>query len=222
MIVVLLGPPGTGKGTQAKLIEERFSLAHISTGDMLRAEVASGSDLGEKVKGYLDAGELVPDDLIVEMIAERIENPDAKKGFILDGFPRTVSQAEMLDKMLENRGLAVDVVLNLIVSEDKIVSRLSNRLYCPSCGRCYNLSTTPPKREGICDGCGTRLVRRSDDSEEVVRHRLQVAAERTAPVIKYYRNQGKLVDIDGEGSIEEVFSSIISVLERVKGKEGRG
>jgi adenylate kinase len=219
MIVVFLGPPGTGKGTQAKLIHERFLLPHISTGDILRAAVASGSNLGRKVKRYLDAGELVPDDLMVELIADRIEGDGYQQGFILDGFPRTVPQAEMLDKMLNNRGKGVTLVLNLILSTEKIISRLLGRLHCSSCGACYNIELDTLKDSMVCDSCGGELVRRSDDTEEVIRRRIEVYDKKTAPVITYYRRQGKLVDIDGNGTIEKVFKKIVLAVEKLKERE---
>jgi adenylate kinase len=203
MRIVLMGPPGAGKGTQAKLLAERLGLRHISTGDLLREEVRSGTELGRKAKGYMDRGELVPDDLIIEMLGGKLDG-----SFILDGFPRTIRQAEALARVTE-----VDRVLNLRLSEEEVVRRLSARRVCEHCGRNYNLLTNPPKVEGICDGCGRRLIQRDDDKPEVIRRRYRVYEAETAPVKEFYQRLGVLAEIDGARPIEEVFQEALRLLE---------
>ncbi|MFQ6090550.1 MAG: adenylate kinase [Candidatus Bipolaricaulia bacterium] len=203
MKVVLLGPPGAGKGTQAGLLAERLGLEHISTGDLLREEVHKRTELGRKAKGYMDRGELVPDDLIIEMLAGRLN-----RDFILDGFPRNLRQAEALAEVAE-----VDRVLDLELTEEEVVRRLSARRVCEGCGRNYNLLTNPPVTEGVCDACGGRLIQREDDRPEVIRRRYRVYEEETAPVKEFYRRLGLLAELDGARSIEEVFQEALQLLE---------
>lgn len=202
MKIILLGPPGAGKGTQAGLLAERLGLEHISTGDLLREEVRKRTELGRKAKGYMDRGELVPDDLIIEMLKGRLNG-----NFILDGFPRNLRQAEALCEIT-----AVDRVLDLELTEDEVVRRLSARRVCERCGRNYNLRTNPPKIAGVCDACGGRLIQREDDKPEVIRRRFRVYEEETAPVKEFYRRLGVLAEVDGARPIAEVFQEALQLL----------
>ncbi len=202
--IVLLGAPGAGKGTQAQLLAAKLGLVHISTGDILREEVRRGTELGNQAKEYMDRGDLVPDELIVAMIAERIRDRD---GFILDGFPRTTAQAEALEKLAP-----VERVINLQLPEEEVVRRLSARRVCEDCGKIYNLITSPPQREGVCDECGGRLIQRDDDKPEVIRRRFRVYTEETAPLKDFYRQRGLLREVDATGTVEEVFNRIEAAL----------
>jgi len=213
MNIVFLGPPGAGKGTQAKILIERCGIPQISTGDMLREHRAKGTELGKKAQEYMDKGQLVPDEIILGMVKERLSQPDCQKGFILDGFPRTVAQAEALDKLLSEMGKKLDFALALIVPDDLLVERLTGRRTCKNCGMMYHIKYKPPKVEGKCDVCGGELYQRPDDNEETVRNRLKVYHEQTAPLIEYYKNKGILREIDGSKSIEEITQQIISILE---------
>jgi adenylate kinase len=213
MNIVFLGPPGAGKGTQAKILIERYGIPQVSTGDMLREHRAKGTELGKKAQEYMDKGQLVPDEVILGMVKERLSQPDCQKGFILDGFPRTVAQAEALDKLLSEMGKKLDFALALIVPDDLLVERLTGRRTCKNCGMMYHIKYKPPKVEGKCDVCGGELYQRPDDNEETVRNRLKVYHEQTAPLIEYYKNKGILRDIDGSKSIEEITQQIISILE---------
>ena len=213
MNIVFLGPPGAGKGTQAKILIERYGIPQISTGDMLREHRAKGTELGKKAQEYMDKGQLVPDEIILGMVKERLSQPDCQKGFILDGFPRTVAQAEALDKLLSEMGKKLDFALALIVLDDLLVERLTGRRTCKNCGMMYHIKYKPPKVEGKCDVCGGELYQRPDDNEETVRNRLKVYHEQTAPLIEYYKNKGILREIDGSKSIEEITQQIISILE---------
>ncbi len=205
MRVVIMGPPGAGKGTQAKRLLERFDMVHLSSGDILRAERAAGSELGEKLKSHMDAGELVPDEIVVEIMAGAIARQDADKGVLLDGFPRTVAQAEALDKQLEQLGLALEAVLLIEADESLLVDRITGRRSCPDCGRVYHVKNIPPAEEGVCDACETELVQRDDDTEEVVRRRLSAYRSQTEPVIEYYAADGrKIIRLDGGAPLEEV------------------
>lgn len=213
MNIILLGPPGAGKGTQAKRLEEKYGLTQLSTGDMLRAERKSGSDLGRKVQAVMDAGQLVSDDLIIELIAHRIDQLEGGKGFILDGFPRTVPQAEALDRMLKEKGLRLDSVIEMTVDEAALVDRIAGRFSCAKCGASYHDRYHRPKSEGVCDVCGSRdFVRRADDNPEAVKTRLEAYRRQTAPILPYYRAKGVLHPVDGMAEIGEVARQIETIL----------
>ncbi len=215
MNVILLGPPGAGKGTQAKRLEERHHLVQLSTGEMLRALVASGSPLGKEAKAVMDAGKLMPDELMVQMISDRIDEPDCKDGFILDGFPRTAAQAESLDQMLAKKGLKLDRVIQLEVDEEALVGRITGRFSCTACGAGYHDEFQRPKVEGVCDSCGgTEFRRRDDDNEATVRARLEAYHAQTAPILPYYAQAGVLQGVDGMADIDEVTRQIEGVLGR--------
>lgn len=204
MRIILVGPPGAGKGTQAESIKKKYDIAHISTGDILRTNVKAGTELGKTAREYMDAGKLVPDDLIIAMVELRLQEPDTKNGFLLDGFPRTQRQAEALDELLERLGLSLDAVVELDVSDDVVVKRLSSRRICKQCGEIYNTLTKPVGTEGVCGICGGEVIRRDDDRESVIRRRLSVFHEQTAPLIEYYRNKGLLVTVDASGAKDSI------------------
>lgn len=204
MRIILVGPPGAGKGTQAESIKKKYDIAHISTGDILRANVKAGTELGKTAKQYMDAGNLVPDDLIIAMMEFRLQEPDTKNGFLLDGFPRTRRQAEALDELLERLGLSLDAVVELDVSDEVVVKRLSSRRVCRQCGEIYNTLTKPAGTEGVCGICGGEVIRRDDDKESVIRSRLSVFHEQTAPLIKYYRDKRLLVTVDASGAKDSI------------------
>jgi adenylate kinase len=209
MNLVLLGPPGAGKGTQAKLLEDSRSLVKLSTGDMLRAAVAAGTELGRKAGDIMERGQLVPDELVIKLIAERIDEDGGGKGFILDGFPRTIAQAEALDRLLRERGKKLDRVIVMAVDDDALVERIAGRFACASCGEGYHDLYKTPKVPGVCDRCGgTQFVRRRDDNEEVVRSRLKAYHAQTEPLIDYYTRQGKVRTVDGMADIETVEKEI--------------
>ena len=213
MNLILLGPPGAGKGTQAKRLAQTHGLVQLATGDMVRAAIASGSELGRRIKAIYDAGQLVPDDIIIQMIAERIGQPDSARGFILDGFPRTVPQAEALDAMLAERGCKLDRVILMEVDEAELVARLVGRFTCPECGASYHERFNRPRVEGKCDNCGsTALVHRADDRPEAVATRFEAYRNQTAPILPYYRARGILRSVDGMASIDEVTRQIEAVL----------
>jgi len=213
MNLILLGPPGAGKGTQARMLAEAHGIVQLSTGDMLREAVASGSALGKQAKQVMEAGELMPDDIIVAMIAERIEAPDCANGFILDGFPRTTGQAEALDSMLADKGLALDRVIEMQVEDDILVDRISGRFTCARCGEGYHDTFKRPRTEGVCDKCGgTEFTRREDDNAGTVRARLVAYHEQTAPILPYYAEKGVLASVDGMAGIDEVGRQIAASL----------
>ncbi|MBK1666842.1 adenylate kinase [Rhodovibrio sodomensis] len=214
MNIILLGPPGAGKGTQAKRLERDYGIPQLATGDMLRAAVASGSELGQQAKKVMDAGELMPDELMVQMIEDRISHDDCKNGFILDGFPRTTAQAEALDAMLQKRGTALDHVIELKVDEEALVDRITGRYSCANCGAGYHDRYQPPKRDGVCDDCGgTEFKRRPDDNEETVRSRMQAYRDQTAPILPHYEQQEKLKRVDGMADIDAVTTQIKRILD---------
>jgi len=211
--VVLLGAPGAGKGTQAERIVARYGLPHISTGDMLRAAVAQGTELGLAAKRSMDAGELVPDEVVVGIVRDRLADPDTGRGFLLDGFPRTLAQAERLDAMLAEEGRSITHVLLIEVPEDELVLRIAGRRSCTGCGKLYNVTFDPPREEGVCDVCGAPLFQRADDNEETVRNRLAVYRDQTAPLIDYYDAKGVLRKVSGGGKLpHEVFTQVAGVL----------
>ena len=210
MLLVMLGPPGSGKGTQASRLAEKLDLHHLSTGDMLRSAVKNETELGKKAKEYMEKGDLVPDSLILDMIRETIKN-DQGSGFIFDGFPRTIPQAEGLDKMLQSEGEELDAALNLDVSDQEVIKRLSGRFFCPNCQRTYNYPSNLPRQEGICDECGVELQKRKDDTEEVVKNRLEVYKKQTQPLIDYYKDKSILVNIDGERDIGVIFNDLVTI-----------
>lgn len=213
MNLILLGPPGAGKGTQAKGLQDRYSIIQLSTGDMLRAEVASGSDLGQQAKEIMDAGGLVSDDLIINMISSRIDQDDCKNGFILDGFPRTTPQAEALDEMLDDKELVIDHVIELKVDDNAMVARITGRYTCAGCGAGYHDEFQKPKEDGVCDKCGgTEFARRADDNAETVRSRLEAYHDQTAPILSYYGDKGVMKSVDGMASIDEVRGQLSAIL----------
>jgi adenylate kinase len=217
MRIVLLGAPGAGKGTHCKRIADRYGVLHLSSGDILRRERAAGTELGKKAQSFMDAGALVPDDLIVEMMSRAMK--DSSAGFVLDGFPRTVNQAEVLDKALAAQGSGIDVVMNLLVDDRIVVERITGRRSCPTCGAVYHVKNMPPKVDGICDKDGTRLVQRPDDTEEVVRNRLETYYRQTEPVVDYYKAKRTVDDIDASGEADVVAKVIFHKLDRLARKK---
>lgn len=213
MRIILLGAPGAGKGTQADSIKQKYPVAHISTGDILRANVKAGTELGKNAKSYMDAGKLVPDDVIIAMMESRLQEPDCKEGFLLDGFPRTTPQAEALGLLLEKLGLSLDAVVELDVSDDIVVERLTSRRVCKACGEIYNTRLKPTKVEDVCDKCGGEVIQRDDDKESVIRNRLSVFHEQTAPLIEYYREKGLLITVDATQGKD----TVLKALEKGKG-----
>ncbi|TGC08481.1 adenylate kinase [Methanolobus halotolerans] len=215
MNIVLFGPPGAGKGTQAKELSQKYEIPHISTGDILRANVREGTELGLKAKEYMDKGELVPDQVLIGLIKDRLEKPDCVKGYILDGYPRTIPQADALDDILREISKPLDAVINIEVSDDEVVRRISGRRTC-SCGESYHQMFNPPVQEGVCDACSEQLYQREDDREDVVKQRLAVYNEKTKPLINYYEKRDLLVNIDGNGTVNEVFGAVSRVMDRYK------
>ncbi len=213
MKIIMLGAPGAGKGTQAKQIAEKYTIPHISTGDIFRANIKNGTELGMKAKSYMDQGQLVPDDVTIGMLLDRISESDCTDGYVLDGFPRTIPQAESLTEALEQRGGQVDFAVDVDVADEHIVSRMAGRRACLGCGATYHIKYKQPKQEDICDICGEHLVLRDDDKPETVIKRLSVYHEQTQPLIDYYKNKGILVTVDGTKNLNEVFADIINVLE---------
>jgi len=210
--VVLLGPPGAGKGTQAKLLQDEFGACQISTGDILRKAVAEQTTLGKEASGYINRGALVPDDVIVNLVAERLKERDCENGFILDGFPRTIPQAEGLDRILKTAGLSLNGVLSVQVPESIIIERLAGRRTCRSCGALSHMVFNPPKKAGVCDRCGGELYQRDDDREETIANRLKVYEKQTAPLANYYRERGLLREIDGVGEVDDIRARVTKAL----------
>lgn len=209
---VLLGPPGAGKGTQAVRLVEKYEIPHISTGDIFRKNIKEGTELGKKAQEYMNAGALVPDELVVDLVKDRLQQDDCKNGFLLDGFPRTIFQAEKLDEFLSESNLKMDIVINLKVEKEALIKRLTGRRVCKDCGASYHIVNIPPKKEGVCDICGGELIQRKDDNIETVENRINVYEEQTVPLIGYYKEAGSLVDFDGEASLDEVFDAIVQAI----------
>lgn len=213
MKIIMLGAPGAGKGTFAKMITDKFDIPAISTGDIFRENIKNGTELGKKAKSYMDAGDLVPDELVCDLVVDRLKQDDCAKGYILDGFPRTIPQAEALTNALKEQGTAIDHALDIDLSDDQIIERMGGRRVCKGCGATYHVVNIPPKQEGICDECGGELILRDDDTPETVKKRLDVYHEQTAPLIKYYKGQGILRVIDGSTGKDDGFAQICKVLE---------
>jgi adenylate kinase len=209
---VIYGAPGSGKGTQADVLRDRFSIPHVSTGDILREEVRSGSELGRRAKAIMDTGSLLPDDVMIGIVRSRLSQPDCAEGFILDGFPRTLPQAEALEGVLQELQRSIDRIIYLRVSEEELVARLADRWICPTCGRTYSLRQNPPAEGMTCVDDGTPLIQRDDDKPEAVRHRIQVYVGETLPVLDYYRPSGRVIEIDGEGDVADVTARILAAL----------
>jgi adenylate kinase len=215
MRLILLGGPGAGKGTQAKKLVEKYNIPQISTGDILRGAVKNNTELGQKAKSFMDAGELVPDDVIIGIVKDRIQENDCEKGFIFDGFPRTTAQAEELDTMLTELNIKLDSAINFKVSDEVIVARMSGRRTCAQCQAVFNIKFNPPKQEGVCDKCSGELTQRDDEKEDVVRNRLKVYEDQTAPLIDFYNNKGLLKDINGEQEINTIFEEVTNMLDNL-------
>ena len=214
MKIIMLGAPGAGKGTQAKMIADKYGIPHISTGDIFRANIKNGTELGMEAKKYMDLGKLVPDELTVKILLDRVAQEDCAKGYVLDGFPRTIPQAEVLDKALTELGEAIDFAIDVDVPDENIVKRMSGRRACLSCGATYHLEHIPPKKDGVCDKCGKELVLRSDDKPETVLNRLKIYHDQTQPLIEYYTQKGVLYTVNGTVDMKDVFASIVSILEK--------
>ncbi len=210
----MLGPPGSGKGTCARIVSKIYGIPHIATGDLLREVTAEGTERGRVAKEYIERGELVPDDITIGVMEERLSEPDCDEGFVLDGFPRNLRQADALDRILKEKGMSLTHVMNLVVDDEVIIGRLSLRRSCPQCGAVYHLKNNPPKRDEICDECGAKLVQRSDDTEEVLRHRLEVYEEKTRPLLERYREAGLVRDMSGDLPIDEIPEAVRRVLAR--------
>ncbi len=217
MNFIFLGPPGSGKGTQAKRVCEQLNILHLSTGDVLRDAVKNGTDLGKQAQKFMEAGNLVPDELIVGIIEEKLQSGQLDNGFVLDGFPRTVPQAEALKKMMDNNEKKIDSAILLDVSDEEVIKRLSGRFTCPNCGAMYNYPQNMPKQENVCDKCGhPELVRRPDDEEAVVKNRLDVYQKQTAPIVGFYRNESLLREISAEGALEEITDAVLKVMKEAR------
>jgi adenylate kinase len=216
--IILLGAPGAGKGTQSERLVAEFGIPQISTGDLLRSERKSGSPLGQEAAGYMDSGKLVPDDLVIRMVGQRLTQDDCKDGFILDGFPRTVEQADKLGEMLEKSGKALSAIINVVVAEENLIKRLLGRRKCPSCGANFNVFFSPPAKEEICDGCGAALEQRKDDNEETIRERFLVYQKQTQPLVDYYRGKGLYAEVGGENAPDAIYARVKQEVERFCGK----
>ena len=212
MRIVLLGPPGSGKGTQAKILNEVYHAPHINTGDLLRDEVARGTEVGKVAKPYMDRGELVPDEVVTRMVEERLSQPDCKDGLILDGYPRNISQAESLERILVKLDMRLDCVLNIVIDDDELIRRLTTRRICSNCGAIYNMLNKPPKKEGVCDICGGKVIQRDDDKEDVIRRRLEVYKKQADPILQLYRKKGLVRNIRGDVGLEALPAEIRRVM----------
>ena len=212
MKIVMLGAPGAGKGTQAERIADKYQIPHISTGDIFRANIKAGTELGKKAKSYMDKGELVPDELVVDLVKDRLNQDDCREGFMLDGFPRTVFQAEELDKIMAEKKLSITKVINIDVEPAKLIERIAGRRVCKACGATYNINTKPTAKEGICDVCGGEVYQRADDNRETVENRISVYGSQTAPLVEYYEKAGLLATINGDQALDSVFSDIVKIL----------
>ena len=212
MKIIMLGAPGAGKGTQAKMIAQEYGIPHVSTGDIFRANIKNGTELGKEAKQYMDQGLLVPDELTVKILLDRVAQPDCESGYVLDGFPRTIPQAQVLDEALEKLGEKIDYAVDGDVPDENIVKRMSGRRTCLKCGATYHVEHIPPKKEGICDSCGSELVLRDDDKPETVQNRLKVYHNQTQPLIEYYTEKGVLRTVDGTLAMQDVFRNIVEIL----------
>ena len=212
MKIIMLGAPGAGKGTQAKRIAQRYGIPHVSTGDIFRANIKNGTELGMKAKAYMDAGNLVPDEITIGMLLDRIHEADCEKGYVLDGFPRTIPQAESLTAALKERGEKMDYAIDVDVPDENIINRMSGRRACLACGATYHIAYNPPKKEGVCDQCGEPLVLRKDGKPETVKNRLEVYHQQTQPLIDYYKKEGILAQVDGTQNMDQVFEDIVKIL----------
>lgn len=212
MKIIMLGAPGAGKGTQAKMIADKYQIPHISTGDIFRANIKNGTELGKEAKKYMDQGLLVPDELTVKILLDRVAQPDCANGYVLDGFPRTIPQAEVLDKALTELNDKIDYAINVGVPDENIVKRMSGRRACVACGATYHIEHIPPKKEGVCDKCGEPLILRDDDKPETVLNRLKVYHDQTQPLIDFYTGKGVLKSVDGTVDMQDVFASIVAIL----------
>lgn len=213
MKIIMLGAPGAGKGTRAAMIAEHYGIPHISTGDIFRANIKNGTQLGIEAKGYVDQGLLVPDELTVKLLLDRVAKEDCKDGYVLDGYPRTIPQALVLEQEMEKLGDAVDYAIDVDVPDEVIVDRMAGRRACPKCGATYHVTHVPPKEEGICDKCGSELVQRKDDAPETVKHRLEVYHEQTSPLIDFYGNKGILKRVNGTGAVKDALKEMIAILD---------
>ncbi|MFZ5987304.1 MAG: adenylate kinase [Bacillota bacterium] len=215
MQLILLGAPGAGKGTQAVNLSQKYNVPHISTGDIFRSNIKEGTELGKKAKEYIDKGLLVPDEVTIDIVKDRLKQPDCKSGFILDGFPRTIEQAEKLDDILQDMGITLDCVLNISVSDSSIIDRLSGRRVCPNCGMSYHIIFKPTSEKDICNNCKSTVIQRDDDKEETVIQRLKTYHKQTAPLIEYYERKGKLITVYGRESVDETSSEVLKALDGV-------
>ena len=209
---ILLGPPGAGKGTQAQKIVEKYDVPHISTGDIFRENIKNGTPLGKKAKEYMDRGELVPDELVIDLATSRLLEDDCKGGYLLDGFPRTVHQAEELDKFLAKHDSKIDLVIDLVAGKEVLIPRITGRRVCKTCGASFHVTNIPPKKEGICDYCGSALVQRADDTVETVTNRIEVYESQTAPLIDYYEKAGNIAHIDGTGDLDRITADVFKAI----------
>ena len=212
MKIIMLGAPGAGKGTQAKMIAEKYGIPHISTGDIFRYNIKNGTELGKEAKKYMDQGQLVPDELTVKILLDRVAQDDCKNGYVLDGFPRTIPQAEVLEEALTKLGDRIDYAINVEVPDENIVKRMGGRRACVNCGATYHIEHVPPKKEGICDNCGSELILRDDDKPETVKNRLSVYHKQTQPLIDFYNGKGVLRTVDGTVDMKDVFNAIVAIL----------